>query len=93
MDHEDLKKYVQLFLETRLREVDVTDGKVPHGSEKHVRDLETRIEDLSKWRDRQRRGSEARANYSRLISRLRAELKSAQRAAQKIRLASEDEET
>jgi hypothetical protein len=92
MAHEVLKKLVKLVVEARLREVDVTDGTAPHGSEKHISDLKGRIEDLTKWRDRQRRGSEARANYSRLIARLRTELKSAQRAAQKIHLTSEDEE-
>jgi len=79
----ELKEYIHLVLETRLREVDVTDGKAEMGSDKHVTDLQNRIEDLTKWRDRQRRGTEARANYSRLITRLRAELKSAMRQAAK----------
>jgi hypothetical protein len=83
MAHEALKKLVKLVVEARLREVDVTDGTAPHGSEKHISDLQTRIEDLTKWRDRQRRGSESRANYSRLIARLRAELKSAIRFAER----------
>ena len=79
----ELKEYIHLVLEARLREVDVTDGKAEMGSEKHVTDLQNRIEDLTKWRDRQRRGTETRANYSRLITRLRAELKSAMRQASK----------
>lgn len=79
----ELKQYIQLVLESRLREVDVTDGKAEWGSDKHVVDLQNRIEDLIKWRDRQRRGTEARANYSRLVTRLRAELKSAMRQASK----------
>jgi len=83
MAHEALKKLVKLVVEARLREVDVTDGTATHGSEKHISDLQTRIEDLTKWRDRQRRGTEARANYSRLIARLRAELKSAIRFAER----------
>jgi hypothetical protein len=83
MAHEALKKLVKLVVEARLREVDVTDGTAPHGSEKHISDLQTRIEDLTKWRDRQRRGTEARANYSRLIARLRVELKSAIRFAER----------
>jgi hypothetical protein len=79
----ELKKYIELVVEAKLREVDVTDGKAELGSDKHVVDLQNRIEDLTKWRDRQRRGTEARANYSRLITRLRAELKSAMRQASK----------
>lgn len=84
---ESLKEFVsEVLLEKKIREVDVSDGsKVPHGSEKHVKDLEVRIADLSRWRDKQRRGSEARANYSRLISRLKGELSSARRQAAKAR--------
>lgn len=83
MNDECLRTYVKLIAETltesrTMREADVSDGnKVPYGSERHVQDLESRIADLTKWRDRQRRGSEARANYSRLITRLKSELRSA----------------
>lgn len=80
---EDLRKYISTLIETRIREADTTDGKAPWGSQEHVGDLEMRIIDLSRWRDKQRRGSEARANYSRLISKLKAELASAKRHAQK----------
>lgn len=77
-----LKEYVDLVVEKRMREADVSDGsRVPHGSLKHIKDLEHRIASLSMWRDKQKRGSEARANYSRLISRLKAELASARKAA------------
>ncbi len=84
---ESLKEFVsEVLLEKKIREVDVSDGsKVPHGSEKHVKDLEVRIADLARWRDKQRRGSEARANYSRLISRLKGELSSARRQAAKAK--------
>lgn len=83
-----LREYVgQLVAEARarkVREADVSDGsRVPHGSNKHVRDLEARIESLTMWRNKQRRGSEARANYARLIQRLKSELASARRAASK----------
>lgn len=84
---ESIKEFVaEVILEKKIREVDVSDGsKVPHGSDKHVKDLEVRIADLSRWRDKQRRGSEARANYSRLISRLKGELSSARRQAAKAK--------
>ena len=85
-DNNLVEEYVRLVLETKLREVDITDGKATHGSDKHIADLQNRIDDLTKWRDKQRRGSEARANYARLISRLRSELKSAQRQASKKKI-------
>jgi len=83
MSKSNLKEYIELVLESRIREADVTDGKAEWGSDKHVTDLQYRIEDLIKWRDRQRKGTETRANYARLITRLRAELKSAMRQAAK----------
>jgi hypothetical protein len=83
-DRNLLKDYIRALVETRLRETDISDGsRVPFGSKKHVSDLELRIADLERWRDRQRRGSEARANYARLISRLRSELRSAGRYSER----------
>jgi len=77
---EHLREFVELVVEKKVREVQVSDGsRVPQGSLKHIKDLETRIAGLEHWRDQQRRGSEVRANYSRLISRLKAELASARR--------------
>lgn len=81
-----LRELIKLIVleEGRMREADITgDRRVPWGSEDHVADLERRIEDLTKWRDKQRRGSESRANYSRLISKLKAELSSSKRQAAK----------
>lgn len=79
-----LKEYVDLLVEKRMREADVSDGsRVKHGSKKHIKDLEHRIASLEMWRNKQKRGSEARANYSRLISRLKGELASARRTAAK----------
>jgi len=82
-----LRQFVELVVERRMREADVSDGsRVPHGSKKHVKDLEARIAGLTSWRDKQKRGSESRANYSRLISRLKSELASAKRAADKKKI-------
>lgn len=91
MSRETLKEFVELVLEKRLREADVTDGKAEWGSDEHIQDLKFRIEDLIKWRDRQRKGTETRANYARLVSRLRAELKSAERANAKFKSAPEEQ--
>ena len=78
-------EYVKLLTESsRMREADVSDGRrVGWGSPDHIEDLENRIADLSRWRDKQKKGSEARANYSRLISKLRSELTSAKKRAEK----------
>ena len=77
---ERIREFIELTVERKMREADISDGsRVPFGSMKHIKDLEVRIADLMKWRDKQRRSSEARANYSRLISRLKAELSSARR--------------
>jgi hypothetical protein len=81
--NDTLKEYVGLFLESRLREVDITDGKAIRGSEEHIKDLTMRIESAVLWRDRQSRGSAARANYSSIVSRLRDELASAKRYAER----------
>lgn len=78
-----LRCFVTLLLsEGRLREADISDGsRVPWGSDEHIGDLEGRISDMCSWRDRQKKGSEARANYSRIVQRLKTELKSARRSA------------
>lgn len=76
-----LEEYVSLVVERRVREADISDGsRVKHGSRKHIKDLEARIAHLVLFRDKQKRGSEARANYSRLIGRLKSELSSAKRS-------------
>ncbi len=83
-ERDTLREIVRAIVEARIRETDITDGtRVPFGSKKHVTDLEMRIADLERWRDRQRRGSETRANYARLITRLRSELRSANRYAER----------
>ena len=79
-----VEAYVRLLMEKRMREADVTGGsKVAFGSEAHIKDLEKRIGDLTPWRDRQRKGTESRANYARVLTRLKSELKSAKRALEK----------
>lgn len=66
----------KLLGEAKLREVEITGGeKVKHGSKKHVGDLKRRIAELESWRTKERRGSERRANYSRIIGLLKRELR------------------
>lgn len=77
-----LRREISSLLEKRVREADVSGGeRVEFGSDKHVADLKRRLDDAVFWRDKQRKGSEARANYQRLVMRLRAELNSASRIA------------
>jgi hypothetical protein len=80
-----LKAFIEeLVQEARVKEAEISGGKVvPWGDERHIVDLEARIAELSRWRDRQKKGSEHRALYARLISRLRAELASARKTATK----------
>lgn len=75
------KKINELVEEARIREADVFEGgegrKVEWGSEEHIKDLQRQIKELEFWRDRSARGSDKRANFQRVLSRLRADLKSA----------------
>ena len=82
-----LRELIKLIvLEGRLREAEISgDRKVPWGSDEHISDLENRISELSRWRDKQKRGSESRANYSRLISKLKSELSSARKQNAKMK--------
>ena len=91
MDRRLIRDFISATLqEKKMREVDVSDGsRVPHGSSKHIKDLQARITGLEMWRNKQKRGTEARANYSRLISRLKSELASAKRQAMKESLVKE----
>jgi len=86
--NETLVDFVSLVIaEAKMREADVSDGStVKRGSAKHIKDLEIRIEDLTKWRDKQRKGSESRANYARIVQRLKSELVSAKRYSEKSKI-------
>lgn len=84
MSFDLLKEYLVLALEGNVREADISNNeRVPFGSKKHIADLEARLTSAKYWRDKQRKGTESRANYSRLVSRLQSELKSALRQASK----------
>lgn len=80
-----LQEYIKLLVETKVREATISNGKhVPWGSREHVMDLENRIKDMVMWRSLQQRGTESRANYTRLINRLKSELRSAKKLATKF---------
>jgi len=79
-----LKEFIRgILLERRGREAQISGGKLASwGSNEHVADLESRIADMVSWRDQQRKGSESRANYARIVQKLKAELKSAKKHSQ-----------
>lgn len=74
--------------EARLREseVSLSDGtSVRYASREHIQDLERRLKELLFWRDKHKRGSDARGNYARVINRVRGDLTSAKRHAERSR--------
>jgi hypothetical protein len=84
MAHESLKKLVRLVVESRLREVDLLDGSVsPFGSDEHIEELNAMITKFENKKKNYNRGSVSRSDYSKLIARLRTELKSAIRFAER----------
>lgn len=65
-----------------MREADISDGsRVAYGSDEHTNDLERRLSEMEGWRDKQRKGSSSRADYARVVHRIKQELRSARRAA------------
>ena len=91
LTEETLVEYVKLVVEKKMREAQLSGGRTGEwGSEEHITDLESRWYDMCSWRDRQPRGSESRANYSRLANRLKRELASAKKTSQQRTLQEKD---
>jgi len=91
MNFKDLSEFVQLVLEQKQKGVYLTGGRLSEwGSDDHISDLESRISEMTYWRDKQKRGSENRANYSRVVQKLKNELKSAKIYAEKRKLNEND---
>ena len=89
-----LTEYVQLFLEGKIRETQLADGSmVEWGSKQHLDELQRQITDIRHRRQKSPRGSAARADYKRAEGRLQAELKSAQRHAERRLQEKQQEET
>lgn len=69
-----------------LGEVEVAGGRrVKFGSRDHIRDIESLIGNVSRVRDKHKRGTSARDSYSRTVSRLKNELQRARSHAEKKR--------
>jgi len=82
---------LETVLEKRMREAELTGGKkTKFGSKDHVKDLEDRINELDGWRQKHKKGSEHRANYSRVINKLKNELGAAKKHTKKHSLKEDD---
>lgn len=55
---------------------------VGYGSDEHIGDLERTLERMKAARSRQKRGTPAKTDYTRAISRLRTEIQKARRCAE-----------
>jgi len=78
-----LVEYVQLLVEKRIREADISDGqKAKWGSRKHISDLKRRLKEAEYWRDKQKKGSEKRAHYRNVVNDIRQQLKKAIKSAE-----------
>jgi hypothetical protein len=82
-----LVEFINLFFERKVREAQLSGGRTTEwGSDEHLSDLENRWYEMCSWRDRQPKGSEARANYARVAHRLKSEMKSAKKHSEKKKL-------
>ena len=76
LTEELLLEFVELVLEAKMREADVSDGKkVKWGSRKHISDLKRRLRDAQYWRDKQKKGSEKRSYYRGVANDIKKQLK------------------
>jgi hypothetical protein len=87
MKNEVLVEFVKLLVEKKLKEFQLSDGTVLEwGSNEHITALESQLSEIQHRKSKHPRGSSARADYRRVESRLRSELKSAKKAAENRRL-------
>jgi len=80
---ESYSRSVKEGVAKRLKEVDVPvrSGKlVPYGSKSHIEDLRARIEDLTRIRSYQEKGSDSRHTFGLAINSLKQQLRSAMKS-------------
>lgn len=86
-DTSTLVEYVQLLIEKKIREADISDGqKAKWGSRKHISDLKRRLKEAEYWRDKQKKGSEKRAHYRNVVNDIKRQLAAASRKPEKQEL-------
>jgi len=79
------KALIRTIFERKNRQVSISKGRtVECGSEDHISDLSSRIEEATYWRDRHPRGSAKRSHYSVIVSQLKNELQTARRHSQRL---------
>jgi len=84
MDRRDLVKELFCLVEKKTRKVEISGGQTTSfASDKHLKDLEKRVAEMTRWRDKEKRGSEARANYSRILNRIKRELATVRKIREK----------
>jgi hypothetical protein len=82
-----LAEFINLFFERKVREAQLSGGRTTEwGSDEHISDLENRWHEMCSWRDWQPKGSETRANYARVAHKLKSEMKSAKKHAERKKL-------
>lgn len=95
MNHHNkiLKEYVELIVERKLREVDISGNKrVQHGSDEHINDLIERCNQTEYWRNMYPYGSARRYHYATILKHLKNELKSARKSSDKQKQLNEKDE-
>lgn len=86
-DTSPLVEYVQLLVEKKIREADISDGqKAKWGSRKHISDLKRRLKEAEYWRDKQKKGSEKRAHYRNVVNDIKRQLTAASKKSEKQEL-------
>jgi len=86
-----LKEFIKLIVESKTRSAHLRDGAVVEwGDPKHISDLEEQIASIQERKKRYGRGTAVRAEWAKVESRLRAELKSARKRANQNLLSEED---
>ena len=77
-----LEEYIKLIVESKIKETSLSDGRnVAWGAPEHLMELEKHIAEIQHRKSRHPRGSAVRADYAKVEARLRAELKSARKHA------------
>jgi len=82
LSNRTLKEFIRLIVESKAKDAHLADGRVVEwGASEHINELVQQIAEIQRRKTRHSRGSAARADYAKVEARLRAELRSAQKHA------------